>query len=1716
MLTSKNGFRGFVALGLLSIVVNAAQAGALAPQQKATADARMTPAKGQRLLATRSARFVENKGQWDAQARFLARSRNLELWFTDHGIRYDQYVGGKGSRSQAVDMSFVGGDKALVQGRNKLRTRIDYFLPGMSARDVGAYGELMASGVLHGVDMRSYFDAGRPRYDLVVAPGANARGIKLRFKGGNGLSVANGELRIATKLGGFANGKPLAFQLVNGKRVTVASRWKVLDAHTAGFELGSYDLRKPLVIDPLIFGTYFGGNTGADEVRAAVADSDKNVYFTGSTRDARFPVLNPGFPSTGDPSGLNINNGTGAGRSDAFVSRISGDAYSYDYSAFFGGTLDDFGQFIKFDPSGNIWVAGTTSSSDFPLNDRGNVQYLFTNGPNVPNGDAQFRLIYQGGTTAALPYNATTTQVANALTAVLGAGSVRSVTSSGGTLPFATYRIELAPNLPFAITVDSAFRPNGTSTPISQGLSLVYRVFGLTATGQTDPSFQVFRAFGSNGLSNGTTNTSLAAGTYTLTFTDQTAQAATQTTRAITARASGVAVAAELNRLTNLGTNVRANSTDTQFGAVANDPAPTLPGRYLYTIFFDSSATPAPNPNTPIPQRALQITSNLQPQCTYGTRSVTDIFVLHLNRNANGSLSPATDPVKIYGSDNSDELTGFDVWQNSIPTLGAGKVEFAISGTTTAPLKNIQTNAAYVPGGEVGFVLRQTWSAAESYREVPLLASVTDEPGRSLPYVRSPIGIPVDVHGVVFDSDGSFYTAGTIGASSNITTGVGSSAFSTTAGIYTGGNNIRNQDAFVRKYLSSGAIAISGILGGEGDDSAGGIGADLDGSRVNTGSAIAVDQFHNIYVTGVARSFNFPRTLNVFGPLRTNVTDIFVTKIDSSGANILYSTMLNTNPGGRYLGNTVVTGGNLFTAFSICEPAGIAVDSRGYAYITGNLRPSDIAFPTTVGDPNQPTSSTYPSISLAGPSDAVYDGPTGSEYPTIEPFVTVLNPTATALSLSTYEGGFLDDFVYGPSVTPYGDVFTVGWTDSGRNYTRVSSTGTPTTYITGGGFPLITNLAVKQGGDQSSGALGLTVGYGLWGTFGITTPAFVASNYSRDGFITQFRIDAASVSSLTFAPTSVPGGLGAFTTGTVTLSQAVGSGGGQIVISLPAGTSAASLQDPNVNPDSNSITIDVPQGATSATFNVYSKGVTSNTSVTVRATFEGTFKEAAFQVVPWLQRLRLSQDSIVGGDPNMLRGTVTLFAPAPVGGAQVTLSIDRVVPNGQPAPARIVNVPFTVPEGQTSAQFDIDTDGVAANVDVLVSASLLGVTKTATLTITPARLQSITLTPNVIASGGTATAVVTLNGKAPTGGYAVTLTSSNPSVTITPSTVVVPAQSVSSAGQTITISTTQNTSGAVTITAQHLAIQVSAILQVQQVEVAKFTLSPAVVESGGTSTGTIQLKANAPKGGAKVYLTGGDFSKVVLTGEDGKELKKENNVPYVVVPEDTDTVTFTVTAGYFGTQQSILFTIGGVSQTLTIKPLVFTFALTPNPVVGGNAVTGTITVPTAPTVPLTFHIGVANDTATPVDSNPTLPAGQTSVSVVFNTSKVPGPRTNDITVSFNGGAVTKTLTINPIGILKIVPVKKIVRGSTDVLVDVYFAGSRADLPANGVVTFTSSQPSIIPPRTFTVAQLKGSASATLFVGRAQLSSRRVSKSQDVTITATYAGSTATTVVTITR
>src|SRR5205807_1144689 len=161
-----------------------------------------------------------------------------------------------------------------------------------------------------------------------------------------------------------------------------------------------------------------------------------------------------------------------------------------------------------------------------------------------------------------------------------------------------------------------------------------------------------------------------------------------------------------------------------------------------------------------------------------------------------------------------------------------------------------------------------------------------------------------------------------------------------------------------------------------------------------------------------------------------------------------------------------------------------------------------------------------------------------------------------------------------------------------------------------------------------------------------------------------------------------------------------------------------------------------------------------------------------------LYSLTLNPTSVTGGGPQPSIGTVTLSGLAPAGGTQVSLSSSSALASIPPS--------VVVPAESTTATFTVNTSAVATSTVITISASYGGASKSASLTVTPPTVASLTLNPTSVVGGvQSSTGTVTLSGPAPAGGAQVTLSSGNGAANV-PAIVTVPAGSSSA---TFTVNT---------------------------------------------------------------------------------------------------------------------------------------------------------------------------------------------------------------------------------------------------------------------------------------------------------------------------------------
>jgi Beta-propeller repeat len=366
-------------------------------------------------LANLPLSFEPNVGQTDGSVRFFARSQGMNVFFTDHEVLMDLH-------QRLVRMRLAGGRAPITARGVDPQPGISNYYIGNDPKDwhtgVAHYGRVSFTGVYDGVDLISYGNQRNLEYDFIVAPGAEPSQIRLAFDGMDSMSVnASGDLVLRTPGGEIVQKRPVAYQDTANGRVEVGARYVVSGDRQVHFELARYDRQRALVIDPMLsYSTYLAG-TGYDEAWGVAVDLYGSAYVTGYTSSADFARTTTGkigsddaFVSKLSPGGNSVVYTTfiGGGANDhgyAIAVDMSGSAYItgatqssarglpqigspqpafgggfWDafaaklgasglvlYSMYLGGSGDEAGWGIAVDGSGNAYVTGDTTSTNFPV-----------------------------------------------------------------------------------------------------------------------------------------------------------------------------------------------------------------------------------------------------------------------------------------------------------------------------------------------------------------------------------------------------------------------------------------------------------------------------------------------------------------------------------------------------------------------------------------------------------------------------------------------------------------------------------------------------------------------------------------------------------------------------------------------------------------------------------------------------------------------------------------------------------------------------------------------------------------------------------------------------------------------------------------------------------------------------------------------------------------------------------------------------------------------------------------------------------------------------------------------------------------------------------------------------------------------------------------------------------------------------------------------------
>jgi uncharacterized protein (TIGR03437 family) len=301
-------------------------------------------------------RFEANDGRLDERVKFLARGAQATLFLTAR----EAVLRLRGTeRADVLRIGLVNANRApLVTGLERLPSSSHYFIGRDASRwrtGVAHFGKARYASVYPGIDMIFYGQGQLLEYDFVVAPGADARRIRMNFAGARAVRVnEQGELVLQLASGEVRQRPPVAYQEVDGERRVIPARYHLYGKNQVGFTLGAYDRRQTLWIDPVLeYSTFLGGDR-SDQGLAVAVDGEGNAYVAGLSDSLDFPPPGP------------IQAVRGAS-SDAFIAKLNARGTALIYAAFLGGNSTDVANSVALDAAGNVYLGGTTFSTDFPV-----------------------------------------------------------------------------------------------------------------------------------------------------------------------------------------------------------------------------------------------------------------------------------------------------------------------------------------------------------------------------------------------------------------------------------------------------------------------------------------------------------------------------------------------------------------------------------------------------------------------------------------------------------------------------------------------------------------------------------------------------------------------------------------------------------------------------------------------------------------------------------------------------------------------------------------------------------------------------------------------------------------------------------------------------------------------------------------------------------------------------------------------------------------------------------------------------------------------------------------------------------------------------------------------------------------------------------------------------------------------------------------------------
>ncbi|MBP7810033.1 MAG: gliding motility-associated C-terminal domain-containing protein [Bacteroidia bacterium] len=314
--------------------------------------------------------FKENKGQWPEKVLFGAEFLNTKFYVNKNSFNYCVYnyedlakVNPRNREEKSVihghnyEVNFIDADLTSFVTKNNLTEYYNYFLGNDRkkwASKVKASKTLEFKEVYNGISLNVYSNAVNLKYDFVISPNADPNQIRLNYNYVDGIEIRNKELVIKTSVGEIIEKEPIAYQLINGKKININCKYDLSDNNTISFIFpNGYNKNYELVIDPVVVACSYSGSSVFGYGNSCTYDSNGYIYTAGGS--------GIGYPTTTGAFQINA-----ASSYDIVISAFNSNGTAKLFSTFLGSTGGE-GAIDMHVSNTEITILGYSDSSDYPV-----------------------------------------------------------------------------------------------------------------------------------------------------------------------------------------------------------------------------------------------------------------------------------------------------------------------------------------------------------------------------------------------------------------------------------------------------------------------------------------------------------------------------------------------------------------------------------------------------------------------------------------------------------------------------------------------------------------------------------------------------------------------------------------------------------------------------------------------------------------------------------------------------------------------------------------------------------------------------------------------------------------------------------------------------------------------------------------------------------------------------------------------------------------------------------------------------------------------------------------------------------------------------------------------------------------------------------------------------------------------------------------------------